>query len=301
MISFLPLNDGDEREIVGKLVGIIPDADGEEILEIIDSFSGSDDCEVAFSASHGCLLVRIFDSEYLFVYPIALSEGADALAALNELRLYAIKEEIPLTVIDLPSEELSLALSLFKHASTAVEDSERGSYTLFAESEIALLEEIPEVSEGKVSLSPLTKEDERIFATLSRDEKTNKYWGYDFSLDNPDAPDEYFLNTAREEFSRGVALSLAVRAEGKFAGEALIYYPDLQGGAECAIRLLPDFRGKGVGKSALQLLFVLGAEIGFDRLYAAVYNANEPSLCLFSRLMEKIEQNEKITRFCKNL
>ena len=31
MISFLPLNDGDEREIVEKLVGIIPDADGEEM------------------------------------------------------------------------------------------------------------------------------------------------------------------------------------------------------------------------------------------------------------------------------
>ena len=147
----------------------------------------------------------------------------------------------------------------------------------------------------------MTEEDKRIFATLSRDEETNKYWGYDFSLDSPDAPDEYFLNIAQEEFARGVALSLAVRVDGKFAGEALIYYPDLQGGAECAVRLMPDFRGMGVGKSVLRLLFVLGAEIGFDRLYATVYNANEPSLRLFSGLMEKIEQNEKITRFCKNL
>ncbi len=297
MISFRIFSG--EREIIDGILAVIPDADKEEIEQILYSFSDCSDgsLEIAVSAAHGCLLLRIFDLEYLFPYPVALTDEADARAAADEIRLYSIKEEIPLTFIDVPSEELSGLLSLFSHADVETEDAERDSYTVRIMTEAALLSEIPSASCGEISLSALTDSDKLPYERLSRDKKTNEYWGYDFGADNPDADGEYFLRTAYEEFARGVALTLAVRQGEKFVGEAVIYAFDMQGGAECAIRLLPEYRGRGIASCALRLLFEIGEKIGLMRLFATVNNYNEASLRLFGEKMEICEKLQDITKF----
>ena len=73
MISFMPLERDNEREILDYLTSRLPEADEGEILDIVSSFADQDDVEVAFSVSNGCVLIRIFDSEYLFAYPVAMS------------------------------------------------------------------------------------------------------------------------------------------------------------------------------------------------------------------------------------
>lgn len=300
MISFQPLTPEREREIIDSIFAKIPEADADEIEEILSSFCDCA-CEVAVSTSHGCILLRIFDGEYLFPYPIALTDTADEVAASDEIRLYSVKEEIPLTFIDVPSESLGELLTLFRHASAEDYDEERDAYTARVMSEAALLDEIPSVSLDGITLDALTESNKEDYARLCRDEETNRYWGYDYKADAQDADDEYFLHSALKEFSRGTALPLAIRDGGKFVGEAIIYAFDLQGGAECAIRLLTEHQGRKIGTRVLTLLLSLAKAIGLLRLYATVKNENKTSLCLFARKMEICEQNAGKTRFYTNL
>lgn len=300
MISFTLLTPESEREIVDRALAYIPEADANEILDIVSSFA---DCsfEVAFCSSCGCLLMRIFDGEYLFPYPVALTDTADALAAAEEIRLYSIREEILPTFIDVPSEECEGLLLLFSSAVAEDYDQERDSYTVRVNSEAALIDEIPQKSLDSLTLNSLNESDTFDYARLSRDEETNRYWGYDYREDNPLADGEYFLSNALMEFSRGTAIPLAVRLREKFVGEAIIYAFDLVGGAECAIRLLPEYRGKKIGDGALSLLILIARDIGLKRLYATVKNENEASIHLFSRKMEIAEKDTEKTRFYINL
>ena len=295
MISFRILTKESEREITEFLLCTVPGAKRDEVEDILLSFSG--DFEVAVSAAYGCMLLRIFDGEYLFPYPVALTDTADARSASDAIRLYAIKEEIPLIFIDVPSEELSGLVSLFRHTSAESEDESDCTYTVSVLTELDLIDEPPSVSDGTVMLNALTVEDSSEYFRLSTDVQTNEYWGYDYSADAPDADEEYFINTADEEFARGSALSLGVRFGGQFVGEAVLYAFDMQGGAECAIRLLPEHRGKGIGTATLDLTIKIAEQIGLERLYATVDNANTASLALFSGRMQICDKKAEKTRF----
>ena len=99
MISFMPLNCNNEQDVLDYLTSQLPEADEGDISDIISSFSNALDVEAAFCASKGCVLIRLFDSEYLFAYPVAMSTSADEKGAIDEMRLYTIKEEIPFTIV----------------------------------------------------------------------------------------------------------------------------------------------------------------------------------------------------------
>ena len=79
-------------------------------------------------------------------------------------------------------------------------------------SEAALMPEIPTLSIGDVSLSPLTPEDDAEYARLCRDEDLNKYCGYDYRDDNPNPEDSYF----REEAEGDIIAFLEQLKEMKF-------------------------------------------------------------------------------------
>ena len=299
MISFTVLTDENESEILALASSLLPEADTAEISDILASFTDfmDEDVEIAVGASHGCLLIRIFDLEYLFPYPIAMSDTADEISAANEIRCYALKEEIPLTFIDTPEQSLAALISLFRYADVEAEDFERSSYTVRAKNELSLLDGIPTLCEGEISLSPLTTSDSPLYTRLAQDKEHNKYWGYDYSLDCVDADGEYFLKTASEEWSREVSLSLAIRYCGEFIGELIFYAFDFLGGAEVALRLLPEKCGKGYGSKALNAAVLMAKKLDILSLYATVKNANSASASLFGRRMEVYEQNQETTRF----
>lgn len=303
MISFKILENGNIFEIIGDVMRAVPSADRTEIEEILLSFLDNTDYqpEIAVSAAHDCLLVRIFDIEYLFVYPIALTDTADAVAAADEIRLYSTKEEISLVFIDVPSDELSVLEKIFCHLTVDSEDESRDSYTVRAESELDLLDDLPSSTCGNLTLDALNGADMECYYLLNTDGEVNKYWGYDYRADVPSADGEYFLTEAYSEINRGTALHLAVRLDGVFVGEGLIYAFDLQGGAECAIRLLPQYFGRGVGTRALDLLLKIAAKIKLETIYATVDNRNLPSLSLFQKRMKLREKTDEKTRFYINL
>ena len=300
MLSCKILTEEERDESLSLLSNSLPEADFEYLNEIIDSLI-EEEGEVALAASDGCLLVRLFDGEYKFICPIALSDEADGIRAIDSLRAYAVKEEIPLVLTDVPAEELGSVAGLFRHANIDAEDDDRQSYTVRVMSEAALLDAPISVELSDMLLDAITADDDRAYAELCKDKDTNKYWGYDYSLDMPNPTDAYFREENEREIERYVLMSLAVRIGGKFAGEAALYRFDLLGGCECAIRLLPKYRGAGYATRALSALADIARRMGLVNLYATVSVENIPSLKMTEKVFGSGEISGEIIKFSLKL
>ncbi len=293
MIKFEILSADNAEQIIARF-SEKEDFSSEEMGDMIYSFLKlleEGDIEVGVTTACGCLLARIFDmGRYMFVYPIELSEKSEPAAAVLEIREYAVREELPLVITDVPRESLGELASEFNHT---VIDAERGgdSFRLEARSECALLDEPPTVTLGDITLSAPSEADISDMARLNRDAELNKYWGYDYLSDVGDIPDGYFLEIAEREFYMGTTLTLAVRALGEYVGEALLYGFDLSGGAEIGVRILPEHQGRGYGGGAIDALRTLAESIGLSRLVGRAYAENEPSVRMMGRRFEEIRRD----------
>ena len=115
------------------------------------------------------------------------------------------------------------------------------------------------------------------------DKETNRFWGYDFAADYPNATGRDLIAIAKGEIRNTTALPLAIRMRGRFIGEAILYAFDLSGGCECALRIKAEKRGRGYGAIALSLLVRATRELGIERLYATVNENNISSVKLFTK------------------
>ena len=267
-----------------------PDGD---IREILESFAplAEDDIEVGVCVYDGCALVRICDmGRYSFVYPIMTVSGADSIAAVDAIRAYAVKEEIPLVLTDVPREELGEILPLFRHMKLDAEDPFGEAYRLEVESECALMDPDTEILGERLRLEPLCEGDIPKMAALGRDAETNKYWGYDYLADVGEVDDGYFYQNAVLERARGSAVTMALRYDGSFIGEAVLWGFDFKGGASVAVRLMGEYRGRGFGTEAMGLVVELGETIGLVTLYAEVDERNVPSLAMTDKYFDRIDR-----------
>jgi RimJ/RimL family protein N-acetyltransferase len=279
----------------------MPDSDVEYMCGIIDSLLEDDECEYALSHSHGCLLVRVFDDRYSFIYPIAVCEEADERIAAELIRKYAVREEIPLVYTDVPREGLSNLISLFRHVNVDCADDCGESFTVRAVSEASLFDEMPEVKLDGVILNSLTEADDYDYARLCKDKDTNVFWGYDYESDEKNPADSYFREMAENEFLRGVAMSFAVRVDGIFAGEADLYAFDLIGGCQCGVRILPEYRGRGIASATLRALKEIAKEMGLLNLSATVDERNEISKKLFNNHFDFCQSSQGILKYYTKL
>ena len=91
------------------------------------------------------------------------------------------------------------------------------------------------------------------------------------------------MSVAKNERAIGTAISFAILHGDEFVGEAALYAFDCRGGAEMAIRVLPEYQGKGYSGDALTALFEVCRRIGLIRLYAEAFAENKASI----RVMQK--------------
>ena len=295
MILFYDLSENSAEAVLEKLP--LPKSDA---LEIIESYADAD-AEVAVSGAFGCLIVRICDGgEYLFSYPYSLTESADESGAVEEVAQYAIREGLPLVFFDVPRDSLPVLLMGFRHADVDAEGECAETYRVTIKSECMLIKNAPEVTSGAVTLRELRYEDRENYARICLDTDNNKYWGYDFRDDDPDADAEFFINSAINERKIGTAISFAVISDGEFVGEAALYAFDCRGGAEMAIRILPEFQGRGLSGDILTALFEICKSIGLVRLYAEAFAENKPSVAFCSKYMERLSDDGGRVVFIKN-
>jgi RimJ/RimL family protein N-acetyltransferase len=298
MISFKALNEKNKEKTLEYISAGLPSLAIESIRDIVDSFdTGIGDVEFSVCCSRGCLLVRIFDmGRYLFLFPYEVCEGAELAIALSDIAEYAMREEIPLTFSDVPSEYLSL-LSGFRHMNIDAEGADGDTYRVQIKTECQLIDEIPEIVGSRVTLNAVLPEDVAAYARLCKDENVNKYWGYDYKNDIPDPDDGYFFQNAMHEFAAGIALCAAIRYKGVFAGEATLYAFDGRGGAEFAIRLLPQYWGRGLGGEAVECVMELAKKIGITVLRSKILKENKPSVAMLRRITGDYWESEDCITF----
>ncbi len=304
MISFTCLTRDNEASLARELGAALGDV--EYVSEILSSFVeiAGEGAEVAVTTSHGCLLTRIFDSgRYSFVYPIEISDGGDATAALTAVVDYCVRELVPVYVTDTPREELDGLGRIFPRIEAHAYDDDIDSFALIICSECDELDEVPTYEEGGITLNEITDADAARYAALCRSEAVNRYWGYDYKEDADGADDGYFTDVVRGEFARGVALSLAVReSQGtELLGEAVIFDFDYRGGAKIAVRLHKDAQGRGIGSAALSALIALARKIGLKRLTAEVMTENTASIKMTARQMTYSGESDGKTVFVLDL
>ena len=305
MISFKLISDGIRKEFAEPLIKGESDIDAEYLFEVLSSFESlsEEDVECAVSFSHGCLLVRIFDmGRYSFVYPIAVCEAADEQTALDEIRAYSVKEEIPLIITDIPAEAAGNLFPIFRHVMLDGEDSECASYRATVLSELAMIDEIEPFCKDNFTLSMLEAEDSQDFARLCKDKSVNEFWGYDYRDDvGCDVHDDYFLNEAMSEYNRSTALTLAARLDGRFIGDAVFHSFDLQGGADVGFRLLPEYQGQGLGRVLVESITKYAATLGLVTLIARVKRENVKSVSLLRSVADSFVESDGILIFEINL
>lgn len=266
-----------------------------EEYSILSSIAEALDCdsEIAFSLIHGCLLVRVREwGRYSFLYPFATREGANEREALFAIERYAIREELPLIISDIPSEMLGDVIRGYRHVDVDAMDAVCESYSISVKTECMLAERLPNAEFDGVELGELTDADIADYARLSRDRKTGEFFGYDYREDYGDVGDEHFIAQAREEFARGIAMNFAVRHLGRMVGDAMLYAFDGRGGAHFALRLLPEARGQGLSHKIARALQNAARALSLTRLYAECKKQNAPSVALLRRHMNEIGESD---------
>lgn len=290
MISFKIIKTAEDiSEFLADISSIFESADSMcEVEEMLLSYIEDEDVEFAVSVAEGCLLVRIYDGEYLFLCPIPIGKKPSIMDAAEEIRKYAIKQEIPVTFIDVPEGDVDDITENFRFTSMHSMDEDGDVYMVKTMTELDRMEKLPKLSGKKVSLTPIYEEYIADYGRLCRSEQVNRLFGYDYKEDFTDPDDRLFYDIMDREKDAGLALSMAIIHDGKFAGEASIFAFNYVGGARIAVRLLPEFWGCGIGSESLELTIKLAKEMDLRRIYTDVKLENVASIKMTEKFMTHI-------------
>jgi RimJ/RimL family protein N-acetyltransferase len=165
------------------------------------------------------------------------------------------------------------------------------------------LTEVPALETDRLTLNAITEEDIPAYNKLVLDKERNRWWGYDDvgGLKGPVQADSFY-RVAEEDFRNRLAVNFAVRLDGRFIGEAVLYRFNCRGEAELGCRILPEFAGYGYGTEA----FAAAAEwalykLHLTRLVAKCYHENKASFQMLSSCMRKSGSDETFDYFEKLL
>ena len=174
---------------------------------------------------------------------------------------------------------------------------------VLARNELSGRETIPVLKTERLILDEIREEDKGEYNRLCLDDERNRWWGYDYRGDlKGEWTEDYFLSVAREDFRNKQAVNFAIRLDGKFIGEAVLYHFDYKGGAELGCRILPEYAGNGYGAEA----FRRAAEwslytLGLYRLVAKCYHENEASKKMLESCMRPAGEDETFLHFEKKV
>lgn len=163
------------------------------------------------------------------------------------------------------------------------------------------LKKVPTVKgENGVCLTPILERDISEYNRLCLDDERNRWWGYDYRTDcsNPDR--EWFYKDQKKDFSARAAMNFAIRKDGKFAGEVILYNFDFCGGAEIGVRILPEFDGQGLGRYAFNLAAGYAIyKLELSKIKGKCLKENIASEKMLSSVMKKSGEDEAYYYYTK--
>lgn len=293
MISFIVVEEKNKNEILE----IFPADERAEAEEYIDSALDFGYDEVAVCRYRETLVFRVFDGEYyIFISPIPLKEDAYEMDAVEAVREYAVKEDIPLFFADVPFYLLEDMKEHFADIDYTVSDDE-DSVFVTVNSPADLSVRIPTIECDRVTLGGLTSDDVEEYAYLSTEESGLRYYGYHYGSEVDSPTPDYFYERQLYDYTVGLAMTFGVYFEGGLIGECVLHHFDLIGGAEISIRLMPEYRGLRFGREILTAIIRHKSILDIKTLYATVHIDNEPSIRLFSSIMDEYRRSGTLVHY----
>ena len=167
--------------------------------------------------------------------------------------------------------------------------------------ELFALDKIPSFQSERLTYTAMEERDQEAYNRLCLDDERNRWWGYDYRQDLVgELTEDYFLDVTRRDFAAKLAINFAIRLDGKFIGETVVYRFNARGEAELGCRILPEYAGMGYGTEA----FRATAEwtlysLGLRKLVAKCYHKNEASAKMLSSCMRQRGEDETFRYFEK--
>lgn len=174
---------------------------------------------------------------------------------------------------------------------------------ILARNELSWVDRAPVLRTERLVLDGLRDEDQADYNRLCLDDERNRWWGYDYRDDLAgELTEDYFLHVAREDFRNKLAVNFAVRLDGKFIGEAVLYRFDFKGGAELGCRILPEFAGNGYGAEAYRRAAEWALySLGLYRVVGKCFHENTASRKMLESCMRPTGEDETFLFFEKKV
>ena len=172
-----------------------------------------------------------------------------------------------------------------------------------ARNELAYLDTVPVLTSERLTLDAMTEADKEAYNRLCLDDERNRWWGYDYRKDlKGELTEDYFLEVTKGDFQNKLAVNFAIRREGTFIGEAVLYNFDYKGSAELGCRILPEYAGSGYGAEAFRRAAEWSIyQLGLYRLKGKCYKENEASRKMLSACMRPDGEDETFYYFEKTV
>lgn len=169
--------------------------------------------------------------------------------------------------------------------------------------ELAYLDKIPLLTSERLTLDAMNEGDKETYNRLCLDDERNRWWGYDYRKDlKGELTEDYFLEVTKQDFQNKLAVNFAIRQEGTFIGEAVLYNFDYKGSAELGCRILPEYAGSGYGAEAFRRAAEWSIyQLGLYRLKGKCYKENEASRKMLSACMRPDGEDETFYYFEKTV
>ncbi len=169
--------------------------------------------------------------------------------------------------------------------------------------ELAYLDKIPLLTSERLTLDAMNEGDKEAYNRLCLDDERNRWWGYDYRKDlKGELTEDYFLEVTKQDFQNKLAVNFAIRREGTFIGEAVLYNFDYKGSAELGCRILPEYAGNGYGAEAFRRAAEWSiSQLGLYRLKGKCYKENEASRKMLSACMRPDGEDETFYYFEKTV
>ena len=163
--------------------------------------------------------------------------------------------------------------------------------------------EFPTLKSERLILDQIREEDIPAYNKLVLNKERNKWWGYDDlgSLTEP-YTERSFYHVARTDWENRTCINFAIRLDGVFIGEAVLYNFDFRGGAELGVRIDETYAGHGYGTEAFRSVAEWALyTVHMRNIIAKCYHENDASYRMLSSCMNKAGSDETYDYFRKEV